>query len=103
MITSLQIYLLVDSSAVTVSALDGEMAVFIAQEDYPQAKLLSLPQLSSYAEVFLNILQDKADVTFVEPSAVEDFMKTQPNSLKRLGDNPVRSFGNSFAFNKGRC
>jgi ABC-type amino acid transport substrate-binding protein len=90
----------INSSSVTVSALDGEMAVFIANEDYPSAKLNSLPQLSSYAEVFLNIVQKKADITFVEPSAAEDFLKSQPGTIERLGDIPVRSFGNSFAFAK---
>jgi ABC-type amino acid transport substrate-binding protein len=89
-----------NSADVTISALDGEMAGFIAKEDYPNAKVNSLPQLSSYAEVFLNIVQNKADVTFVEPSAAEDFLKSHQDSIERLGNAPVRSFGNSFAFSK---
>jgi ABC-type amino acid transport substrate-binding protein len=90
----------INSPDVTISTLDGEMAMFIAAEDYPNAKVNSLPQLSSYAEVFLNIAQGKADVTFVEPSAAEDFLSSQPNTIERLGDTPVRTFGNSFAFEK---
>ena len=90
----------INSSEYTISALDGEMTVFIANEDYPEARLNSLPQLSSYAEVFLNVVQNKADVTFVEPSAAEDFLASHPNSIERLGDTPVRSFGNGFAFDK---
>jgi polar amino acid transport system substrate-binding protein len=90
----------INSSEYTVSALDGEMAMFIASEDYPNAKVNSLPQLSSYAEVFLNITQGKADITFVEPSAAEDFLTAQPDVIERLGDTPVRSFGNGFAFDK---
>lgn len=83
-----------------ITYVDGELAMFIAQEDYPKAKTVSLTQLSSYAEVFLNIVQGKADISFNEPSAAEDFMKANPNSLKRVSGEPVRSFGNSFAFNK---
>lgn len=90
----------INSPEYTISALDGEMTVFIANEDYPQAKLNSLPQLSSYAEVFLNVVQNKADLTFVEPSAAEDFLASHPNSIERLGDTPVRTFGNGFAFDK---
>jgi cystine transport system substrate-binding protein len=90
----------INSPEYTISALDGEMTVFIANEDYPEAKLNSLPQLSSYAEVFLNVVQNKADITFVEPSAAEDFLASNPNSITRLGDTPVRTFGNSFAFDK---
>ena len=90
----------IDSPEFTISALDGEMAFFIMQEDYSNAKLNSLPQLSSYAEVFLNIIQNKADVTFVEPSVAEDFLSAHPNAIERLGDIPVRRFGNSFAADK---
>lgn len=89
-----------NSSEYKITYVDGELAMFIAQEDYPKAKTVSLPQLSSYAEVFLNIIQNKADISFNEPSAVEDFLKSHPNSLDRVPGEPVRSFGNSFAFNK---
>jgi len=91
----------INSPEYIISALDGEMAVFIANEDYPEAKMNSLSQLSSYSEVFLNIIQGKADITFVEPSAAGDFLASKPGSLERLGNTPVRSFGNSFAFGEG--
>jgi ABC-type amino acid transport substrate-binding protein len=89
-----------NSSEYKITYVDGELAMFIAQEDYPNAKTISLPQLSSYAEVFLNIVQGKADISFNEPSAVEDFLASNPNTLERVSGEPVRSFGNSFAFNK---
>lgn len=84
----------------TISTLDGEMSTFVAKEDFPLAKTISLPQLSSSAEQFLNVVQGKADITFSEPSAMEDFLKSQPNTLERVKADAVRSFGNSFAFNK---
>lgn len=90
----------INSEEFTISTLDGEMTAFIAAEDYPNANTYSLPQLSSFAEVFLNILQGKADVTFVEPSVAQDFLDSHPDSIERLGETPVRSFGNSFAFDK---
>jgi len=90
----------INSSEVRISTIDGELAVFIANEDYPEAELVSLSQLSSYAEVFLNIAQNKADVGFNEPSAANDFLEAQPDTIKKVGTEPVRSFGNSFAFDK---
>lgn len=90
-----------NSDQFTISAVDGEMATFIAKNDFPQAKVNTLPQLSSYSEVFLNITNNKADVTFVEPSAANDFLKSNPNTIKRAGTNPIRTFGNSFAFARG--
>ena len=89
-----------NSNEYKITFVDGELAMFIAQEDYPDAQVASLPQLSSYSEVFLNIVQGKADISFNEPSAVEDFLKSQPDSLDRVRGEPVRTFGNSFAFNK---
>lgn len=83
-----------------IVSLDGEMGVFITQEDYPNATLNTLPQLSSYAEIFLNIVQNKADLTFAEPSTAEDFLSSNPGTIERVGNIPVRSFGNSFAFDK---
>jgi ABC-type amino acid transport substrate-binding protein len=92
----------INSGQITVSAVDGELATFIAKDDYPLAKLNTLPQLSSYAEVFLNIVNGKADITFAEPSAVNDFLKSNPGKVQRLGNTPVRTFGNSFAFVRGQ-
>ena len=38
-----------NSNEYKITSLDGEMAMFIAQEDYPNAQLVALPQLSSYS------------------------------------------------------
>ncbi len=91
---------ILNSNEYKITSLDGEMAMFIAQEDYPNAQIVALPQLSSYSEVFLNIIQSKADITFAEPSTAEGFLTAHPNTLDRVNGEPVRSFGNSFAFNK---
>lgn len=90
-----------NSSTVTVSAVDGELGTFIAKEDYPNAKLNTLPQLSSYSDVFLNIVNNKADVMFGEPSTANDFLKSNPGKIQRVGNTPIRTFGNSFAFVRG--
>ena len=78
------------------------MAQFIAKSDYPLAKVDALPQLSSYAEVFLNVTSGKADIAFSEPSTVNDFLKSNPGAITRVGNTPVRTFGNSFAFARGQ-
>jgi polar amino acid transport system substrate-binding protein len=49
----------INSKEFTVSFLDGEMAAFIAEQDYPLAKKNSLPQLSAYSEVLLNVVNGK--------------------------------------------
>jgi len=92
---------ILNSENYTISVLDGEITTNIAKEDFPKAKTLALPQLSSIAEVYLNVLQNKADITFTEPAGMQDFLKAHPNSLERVNDKPLRSYGNSFAFKLG--
>ncbi len=91
-----------NSNQYTISAVDGEMATFIAAQDYPNAKMNALPQLTSYAEVLLNIVNGKADIGFIEPSTANDFLKTNSGKIVRVGTTPVRTFGNSFAFARGQ-
>ncbi len=90
-----------NSNQFTISLVDGEMATFIAKDDYPNAKTNTLPQLSSYAEVLMNITNGKADVAFAEPSIANDFLKSHPGKIQKLGNTPVRTFGLEFAFARG--
>ena len=91
-----------NSNQFIVSTLDGEMSTFIAKEDYPLAKTVSLPQSSSYAELFLNVINRKADITFASISAANDFLKSNPYKIERVGNAPVRTFGETFAFVRGQ-
>jgi len=92
----------INSSNVTIGVLDGEMAQFIAAEDYPNAKTDVLPQLDSYGQVFQDLLSKKADIVFVEPSVADDFLKTNPGAIERVNVPPIRTLGNSFAFARGQ-
>jgi ABC-type amino acid transport substrate-binding protein len=66
------------------------------------AKTVSLPQSSSYAELFLNVINRKADITFASISAANDFLKSNPYKIERVGNAPVRTFGETFAFVRGQ-
>ncbi len=91
----------INSGNVTIGVLDGEMAQFIAAEDYPNAKTDVLPQLDSYGQVFQDLMDRKADIVFVEPSVADDFLKQNPGAIERVQTTPVRTLGNSFAFARG--
>lgn len=90
----------INSSKYKVAVIDGSMDMFIAKEDYPQAELVALPQLASFSEIYLNITQGKADISFTDPSAAELFNKSNDVKVVKLGTVPVRSFSNSFALKK---
>ena len=90
-----------NSDKVTIVTTDGDIAVSIANTDYPLAKLSTLPQMSSTAETLLNITSGKADVTFLEPAAVALYSKSNPGKIDRANNTPVRMFGDVFGFARG--
>jgi ABC-type amino acid transport substrate-binding protein len=92
---------ILNSDQYIISAADGEMSSIIAKDDYPKAKTNTLPQLSSFSEVYLNIVNGKADITFAEPSTANNFLKSNPGKIDKVGNTPIRTFGNSFAFKRG--
>lgn len=91
-----------DSPDVKISTQDGAMEDLIAKSDFPNAERVSLPQLSPWTDVLLNITAGKADVTFAEPSAVHAYLKNNPGTLVELfPERPVRVFPTCFAMKTG--
>lgn len=92
----------IDTSNVTLATIDGEMTSIVADQDYPKAKRVALPQNADVSQVLLNVVNKKADVTFVEPYVAEEFMKANPGALRNLvPQRPVRVFANGVMVAKG--
>lgn len=88
----------INKPAIRVATIDGAMEDLIAKSDYPLSTRLSLPELSPWVQNCLNIIHDKADVTFAEPMVVNEFLKSNPDTLKQVQpDKPIRIFGNTLA------
>jgi len=93
----------INSPSVRIAVMDGELSEVIAGEDFPQAKLVSLPQLSDYSQLLLEVTTQKADVSFMENSVAALFLKTNPNSLKNVATTrPIRVFGEGIMFKLGQ-
>ncbi len=83
--------------AVTVAGIDGELAADIARADFPKAKLDSLPQLSDYSQMLLDVASRKADVTFYNRVLAERFIRQNPGKIEDIsGDKPIRVFAECF-------
>ena len=91
----------INSSNVRIVTTDGDAAISIAQQDYPNAKLITLPQMTSSVDTLENIVDGKADVALLEPSVADTFIKSNPSKIQRSGDKPVRNYGDVFAFARG--
>lgn len=87
---------------VRIATIDGEMSDIISKQDYPKAKTVSHPQLSDNSQILLDLVNNKADVTFVEPYVAELFLKNNPATVRNLAtDRPIRIFPNSMMMRKG--
>ncbi len=80
-----------------IATMDGEAAASIAQEDFPQAKTMSLPQTADLSQLLLTVADGKADVTFVDSIIAGGFIKANPGKIKPARPGlPIRLYANEM-------
>lgn len=91
-----------NNSEFTIATIDGDSSMAIANQLFPEANLLELPQLSDYSQILLAVEEGKADLTFAEPFYAIKFNEANGADLTKAGEgSPIRIFGNSMMFRKG--
>ncbi len=85
----------------TIAVIDGSVSETIAKDEFPKAKLFSLPELSNISDVALNVTMGKADVAFLENYIARQFIKNNPESIKLLDQQKLRLYGNAMYMKKG--
>lgn len=91
----------INSNQVIISTVDGETAEVTANEEFPKAKRFSMPQMTDITQNFLNVSTGKADIAMCDADFASRYMKNNPNSIKRVGDKPIRIFPNCYMFKRG--
>ncbi len=87
---------------ITVVGEDGSIAVKLAPDIFPKAKLAGLPDNAPYSMKLDNVAHNKADATLVETSVGLDYIANNPNTLKNATPNaPVTVYPNMFVVAKG--
>lgn len=90
-----------NSPDVRIGAIDGSTPEIIARTQFPNAKLVSYPDLTTEPQLFLDLIQNKIDVFFAEPAQALAFLKNNPNTIKSLSsDKPIRVFANVYMMKK---
>lgn len=74
----------VNDKAVRIAATDGSLAFQLAQSDFPQANLISLPESMPYSTALLNVATNKADIAFVEDYLGLAYAAANPNQIKNV-------------------
>lgn len=87
----------INAPEVKIVVTEGTTYAVISTMDFPYAEQVTLPQLSSNSDLFMNLVTKKVDVMLCEPSSAEDFLRNNPGSIKQLKwDRPLRAFGVSI-------
>lgn len=82
-----------NSKATRISTIDGEMAAAIAQQDFPEATIVSLPQNVDFTQMVLNVLDNKADVTLLGLATASKYNATHPGKIRNVDPaHPLRVF-----------
>lgn len=93
----------INSPRFTIATLDGATAQSIANEDFPKAKQVSLPQQTDVSQLLLTVSTGKADLTFTEPADAIRFLKYNPATLQQVPTaGPIRVFPNCWMFARGQ-
>jgi ABC-type amino acid transport substrate-binding protein len=92
----------INSPDVRIAAQDGAIDDLIARTDFPQATVVTIPQLNPWSDCLLNIISGKADVALAEPNQINMFLDKNPGTLKELRvGRPLRVFATCYAFRAG--
>ena len=86
-----------NDSKFKIATMDGEISARVADRFFPNATKVSIPQMSEYDQLFLNVTSKKADIVFNERGVVEDFNNHNPGKLKRVNDKPFLLYSASLA------
>ncbi len=81
-------------------ALEGDNPINIAKADFPNAKILELPNMTDFSQVLVNVANGRADFTIVDAYTFGAYNKNNPKKLRLVNtDSPVRIYPVSFVFN----
>lgn len=74
------------------SALEGSPDLWVIEKRFPRATVLSSASQGQVAKTLLDVVTHKADVALTEPAVMQNFLKTNPDSLRQIGQSPVQVF-----------
>ncbi|MGE4351184.1 MAG: substrate-binding periplasmic protein [Bdellovibrionales bacterium] len=81
-------YAAANDPKVKISVLEGEFSAIAANERYPKAQKIALPQNASGPEILLSVAAGKADVVATEMTTFSNYSKNNPGILRRVAGPP---------------
>jgi len=92
----------VNSADIKIATIDGGIGQIVADEDFPKSHILSMPQMTDLAQNLLNVVGNKADITFADPFTVFRYTKNNPGTIENISiRKPLRIFPDCWMFKRG--
>lgn len=88
----------INSPAYKISVIDGVAVDRIRAMEFPEAAVVSLPNMSGYGEMILQVVSGKADVVLIERETAYRYMTKNPGKIKQIGNHPIRFYGLGYEF-----
>ena len=75
---------------VSVVATGGQFIGLVAVEEFPKARIIFLPQLSTLTDQYMTVASGKADATTSSPHSFAKYNATNPGVLRPIAKKPLR-------------
>lgn len=93
---------IINSPDYTIATMDGELGVTIADNDFPNADKLEIPQYADFTQMIENVIAKKADIVFLASAPARSYQVANPGRIKSImPDSPLRIFPNAIMIQKG--
>jgi ABC-type amino acid transport substrate-binding protein len=76
----------INNSDVRIAAIDGAFSYNLAKEQFPNSKILALPQLVQESEFLMTVPSYKADIILSDIDEIKKFIKANPNKMRLVKD-----------------
>lgn len=89
----------INDPSVRISTVDGSLTNSIAQEDFPKAKVISLPNLTDFSQTLQEVASGKADAVIVNLVDGLRFQKNNPEKIVNVTKGqPIRVYAATIAY-----
>ena len=78
----------INNPDIKISGVDGTFPLDAAKTDFPKAQALALPQTSDYTQPLMEVMTQKADITFMDNNIGLRFLAANPGSVRNIATMP---------------
>jgi ABC-type amino acid transport substrate-binding protein len=93
----------INDPSVTIITVEGATGSVVAAQDFPKAKNMQLPEMTSFADSFVSLVGGKGDVVITQSSTGIQYDAANPGKIRRIpATAPLRFFGTRIAIDAGQ-